>query len=253
MDFYKILLKIMNEKSLTIPDVSRATGLSDSTIRSIISRKAKNVTLEVAFKISKGLDVSLERLNGDNPSNSNLIDELNMNEAKLSANNKGLIEDSLKEIILSKYKSLREFTIKIGMPYSTFDTILKRGVDKANIINILKICDELNISADKLAIGIIENKNSNQNDLTQDQATLLDNYNKLNTIGKKEANKRVSELTCIPMYSDSEITATSDKSEKILEGMYDTIAAHDDDLTPDEKEEMNRRILDKLNKLHKDK
>ena len=65
MDFYKILLDIMKEKSLSIPDVARATGLSDSTVRSIISRKTKNVTLEVAFKISNGLNVSLERLNGD--------------------------------------------------------------------------------------------------------------------------------------------------------------------------------------------
>ena len=66
MDFYKILLDIMEEKSFNIPDVARATGLSDSTIRSIISRKTKNITLEVAFKLSKGLNVSLERLNGEN-------------------------------------------------------------------------------------------------------------------------------------------------------------------------------------------
>lgn len=65
MDFYKILLSIMDERNLSIPDISRSTGLSDSTIRSIISRKTKKVSLEVAFKLSKGLDVSLERLNGD--------------------------------------------------------------------------------------------------------------------------------------------------------------------------------------------
>lgn len=154
------------------------------------------------------------------------------------------VEEKLKEIILNKYKSLREFTMKIGMPYSTMDTILKRGVDKANIINILKICDELDISADKLAIGIIESKNSIPQNLSQDETKLLTNYNKLNDIGKKEANKRVAELTCIPMYSDSEVTAT-----KILEDMSDTIAAHDDDLTPEEKEEMDRKILERLKKL----
>lgn len=65
MEFYKILIDIMNEKNLSIPDVARLTGLSDSTIRSIISRKTKNVSLEVAFKMSKGLNVSLERLNGE--------------------------------------------------------------------------------------------------------------------------------------------------------------------------------------------
>lgn len=65
VDFYKILQDIMDEKGLSIPDVARACALSDSTIRSIIERKTKNVSLEVAFKMQHGLNVSLERLNGD--------------------------------------------------------------------------------------------------------------------------------------------------------------------------------------------
>ena len=50
---------------MTIPDVARACGLSDSTIRSIIERKAKRVSLDVAFKLQKGLNVSMNRLNGE--------------------------------------------------------------------------------------------------------------------------------------------------------------------------------------------
>ena len=65
------------------------------------------------------------------------------------------IEEKLKELILSRYKSLREFTQVIDMPYSTLDTILKRGIDKASITNIIKICQELHISADELANGRI--------------------------------------------------------------------------------------------------
>ena len=65
MDFYKILEDIMQQKSISIPDVARMCNLPDSTIRSIISRKSKTVALEVAFKISKGLNVSLEELNGE--------------------------------------------------------------------------------------------------------------------------------------------------------------------------------------------
>lgn len=55
----------MKEKNLNIPEVSRLSGLTDSTIRSIISRKNKTVALEVAFKLAKGLGVSLEELNGE--------------------------------------------------------------------------------------------------------------------------------------------------------------------------------------------
>lgn len=63
--FYKVLQKIIDERNLSIPEVARASGLSDSTVRSIIARKSKGVALEVAFKLSRGLGVSLEELNGD--------------------------------------------------------------------------------------------------------------------------------------------------------------------------------------------
>lgn len=64
MDLYQILQEIMDEKGMNIPSVARACGLSDGTVRSIIKRKQKTTALEVAFKLSDGLGVSLERLNG---------------------------------------------------------------------------------------------------------------------------------------------------------------------------------------------
>lgn len=65
MDFYQILLGIIKEKELSIPEVARLCGLTDSTVRSMIDRKQKKVALNIAFKLSNGLGVSLERLNGD--------------------------------------------------------------------------------------------------------------------------------------------------------------------------------------------
>lgn len=64
MDFYCILQEILNEKGLTVAEAARICNVSDSTIRSIITRKNKTVALEVAMKISNSLGVSLERLNG---------------------------------------------------------------------------------------------------------------------------------------------------------------------------------------------
>lgn len=86
MDFYQVLLEIMEEKSFSIPDVARATGLSDSTIRSIISRKTKKVSLDVAFKMYKGLGVSLERLNGEEIKNSSKDNNLSKEEKTLLEN-----------------------------------------------------------------------------------------------------------------------------------------------------------------------
>jgi hypothetical protein len=70
----------------------------------------------------------------------------------------GLSEDKLKDYILSKYKSMREFTGAIDMPYSTVDSIFKRGIRKASVDNVIKICDFLNISTDALINGSIEPK-----------------------------------------------------------------------------------------------
>lgn len=72
----------------------------------------------------------------------------------------GISEDKLKDFILSQYKSIREFTVAIEMPYSTIDSIFKRGVRKASVDNIIKICEFLNISTDALINGEIEYKSS---------------------------------------------------------------------------------------------
>ena len=64
-------------------------------------------------------------------------------------------EEKLKSFILTQYRSLREFTQEIGMPYSTMTTLLKRGVDNSSVTNVIKICQALGISTDDLAEGNI--------------------------------------------------------------------------------------------------
>lgn len=65
------------------------------------------------------------------------------------------IEDQLKNLILSRYRSIREFTIAIDMPYTTMDSIFRRGVGNSSVTNVIKICKALGISADELAEGKI--------------------------------------------------------------------------------------------------
>lgn len=64
MAVYQILEDIMKEKSLSIADISKICNIPDSTVRGIVKRKQETIALEVAFKLSDGLGVSLERLNG---------------------------------------------------------------------------------------------------------------------------------------------------------------------------------------------
>lgn len=64
-------------------------------------------------------------------------------------------EERLKELILKRYHSIREFTIAIDMPYTTMDSIFRRGIGNSSVANVIKICKALGISADALADGDI--------------------------------------------------------------------------------------------------
>ena len=64
MAIYEVLDGIMKEKGISIADIARICSLPDSTVRGIIRRKQETIALEVAFKLSDGLGVSLEKLNG---------------------------------------------------------------------------------------------------------------------------------------------------------------------------------------------
>ena len=88
------------------------------------------------------------------------------------------IEEKLKNMILEQYSSIREFTIKIDMAYSTLNSILTRGISNATLSNILKICDALHISADALADGRIEYINRQNRQDATDIADILANTKK---------------------------------------------------------------------------
>lgn len=65
------------------------------------------------------------------------------------------VEERLKELIIEKYGTMKDFTDYIGIPNSTFANILRRGVKNANVVTIIKICQALGISTDDLAEGKI--------------------------------------------------------------------------------------------------
>ena len=102
------------------------------------------------------------------------------------------IENQLKNMIIQKYNSLNKFCEKTNIPRSTLQSIFNRGIKNSNIDNIFKICDELSISIDKLAYGIIERKNEHnerKSNLTQREKQHLHYYNQLNTERQKRIDK----------------------------------------------------------------
>lgn len=69
------------------------------------------------------------------------------------------LEEKLREMILNKYHSMREFSTRIDVPNSTVESILKRGVQNSSVSNVIKLCKGLNISVEALAEGKIKKVN----------------------------------------------------------------------------------------------
>lgn len=82
------------------------------------------------------------------------------------------IEETLKQMVLDRYGSVREFSIKNNIPYSTITSIFKRGISNAGINTIIKVCDALSISTDELALGRIVSKDAVHIDGSESRHTL---------------------------------------------------------------------------------
>lgn len=136
--------------------------------------------------------------------------------------------DKLKHIILSKYSSIREFAKIVDIPSTTLTSALDKGIGGMAVDRIIKICETLNIDI-KTFEPIVPLTNTN---LSNEETNLLDNYNKLNDLGKKEANKRVSELTEINKYTYVEQSIGR--------------AAHNDFANDEEQQRLMQEDLDEL-------
>lgn len=116
------------------------------------------------------------------------------------------IESKIKALILSRYRSVREFVGYTDLSYSTVDSILRRGIANSSLSSIMKLCETLNISADELAKGNLAplNKrganNSDMNDMTDliDIVTFtkqnIKSFENLTIDGKPATQKEIETL-----------------------------------------------------------
>ena len=57
----------------------------------------------------------------------------------------------LRNLILDKYSSLRQFALEADIPYSSLMTILSRGIGGASFDMVMQICHKLNIDPAELS------------------------------------------------------------------------------------------------------
>ena len=52
----------------------------------------------------------------------------------------------LKKEILRQYRSIRQFALEMGIPYSTLVTALERGIEGMAYGTVIKMCDKLSLN-----------------------------------------------------------------------------------------------------------
>ena len=113
--------------------------------------------------------------------------------------NNGIHTESLKQAILPQYKSVRQFSGVMGIPYSTLVTALERGVDGMAYATVIRMCEKLSLNP--VDFSPIEEGN----DLSSQISTrkVMSRYNVLNKAGKKKILDIMEDYGKIDEYRNS--------------------------------------------------
>ncbi len=126
------------------------------------------------------------------------------------------VENDIKHIIQSKYSSYNAFCDKVGLSKSTIDSLLNRGIKVGSMRTLIPICSELSLSIDALIndeIIFIEDLNNNKNTYSKNEMMLLDNFKKLNDVGKNKVCDYTKDLLDSKNYNNK--TTSSKKYIKL--------------------------------------
>lgn len=115
------------------------------------------------------------------------------------------IEEQLKKIILDRYKSVRAFTQEIDIPYSTVDTIFKRGIYGTGVSTILKLFQTLDLDVESISTGELKPKTKKapaKGESDFKKMRLIHNYDKLNELGQGTLVTYSDDIASMPKYTD---------------------------------------------------
>ena len=122
------------------------------------------------------------------------------------------IEEQLKNEILNNYKSVRAFTQKIDIPYSTLDTIFKRGIGGVGVNTVLKIFNELSLDIESIAKGVLTHSDSkNSPVLNTYEKKLISSYRSLNNQGKQKLLEYSEDLIGNAKYTTPDFSDIKEK------------------------------------------
>lgn len=121
---------------------------------------------------------------------------------KPSSSNKTMSKEQiLKNEILAQYKSVRQFALEMGMPYSSLMSALEKGISGMAYETVIGICRKLGINPMDFSKNKIEEVNS-LDELSDHSKRLLAYYSKLNVEGKQRLIETAEDYADLKRYCE---------------------------------------------------
>ncbi|MCH5270267.1 MAG: helix-turn-helix transcriptional regulator [Lachnospiraceae bacterium] len=102
----------------------------------------------------------------------------------------------LKKEILRQYRSVRQFALELGIPYSTLVTALERGIEGMAYGTVIKMCDKLSLNP--VDFSSLERDLSLGEQLLENR--VMQYYVKLNQTGRDKVLELMDDFVQIEKY-----------------------------------------------------
>lgn len=104
----------------------------------------------------------------------------------------------LKSEILKQYKSVRQFAIEMGIPYSTLVTALDRGIEGMAYGTVIRMCDRLSLNP--VDFSSLENGEALGEKILENR--VMQYYVRLNKKGRKKILEMMEDYTLLDKYKE---------------------------------------------------
>lgn len=138
----------------------------------------------------------------------------------------------IRQLMNDKNMKVSDISKESGIAYSTVKSILEKGTEKANYINICKICSALGITSDELE-KMVKNNSVKSSEFSKEDKIFLDKYHNLDEHGKEMVN--------VVLNKEYERWQGKRQTDYLM-----PVAAHNDDTNDPEQQRLMAEDMDEL-------
>lgn len=95
------------------------------------------------------------------------------------------MEEAIRSRILQNFKSVRAFALRLGVPYSTVDTMLKKGVRYSSLELVGRVCAGLGLDLGELEQGRLSSSTAPLRLISDTEQRHIEQYRALDRHGKR--------------------------------------------------------------------